>query len=450
MSVNKVRVDLNKLVPSPYSANKMSEEEFQKIVNAVREHGESALETVIVAPAPKRFWGKEVENPATGDRVFCDRDSYIVVSGWHRVLAAKKAGLKSIEAQVRNLSVEEIREWTFRYNLKGKNVGVIVFEQVKQMLNDMDAVKVAEIVGIDVRTVKAVGKAGNLHPKIRERILCLPDPTVVTVDNCIDIASFETLDYQNRVLDIILSGGGNVRQIVSRLLAAEEAEKRLNNVDDMTKKVVATKHDRGTVVSSYLLSSLLNFPQWMREDLVERLAGNKDYLVAAKIQETADEIARERSQLISSLPEPLKKVVDKHMDFLGIKHIIAVKSVDDLNLATTLLNEIVAKNLTGDEAQALAKSMASNVVRETKTFPLSSTQEVYDLLFECPYCKRDLELKAVIKLKPSHFVELTVREYAGEYVVERTVSADKSEEIVELNGVRLKVNYEEKTVEQVV
>ncbi|MEM3384783.1 MAG: hypothetical protein QXE78_04545 [Nitrososphaeria archaeon] len=45
-------------MPSPYSANKMSEEDFQKIVNAVREHGESALETVIVATAPKRFWGK--------------------------------------------------------------------------------------------------------------------------------------------------------------------------------------------------------------------------------------------------------------------------------------------------------------------------------------------------------------------------------------------------------
>ncbi|MGC8832263.1 MAG: ParB/RepB/Spo0J family partition protein [Thermoproteota archaeon] len=447
--MERARIPLDRMVPSPYSANVMTAVEFERLLKNVKERGEAAVEEVVVSPAPKELWGKEVVNPATGDRAFCDRGSYVVVSGWHRVKAARLAGLSSLEARVENLSMEEIRKWTFQYNVRGRNVGAAVFEQIKRMLEEgADAKTVAEIVGVSVHTVRAVGKAGKIHSSVREKIFHLPDPNLVTVEQCIDIASLETEECQSRLLDSIVAGTYS-KAAFRTLLTYEETQKRLKNVSEATGKVVRENLSRGRIVRDTVISAVEKYPVWMREDLMERVWNAKDYSLTAALAEAAKEISEGREKLINSLPEQLKNAVERYRDFLNSKHILAIKSMPTIDAAIALLNEIIADKLTGNEALDRAREISAELVLEPKIFPLSPEEEEHTCVIECPHCKHDVEVRVKFNLKPSAHAEISVRESSGEYDVERRYTGDVREEVFSFNGIKFKVDYEKKTVSQI-
>jgi len=95
MQIKDIPIEL--IEPNPWNARRLSRDDprFRSIVNAIQMDGE--LSSIpIVRPLPN--------------------GRYQMVGGWHRTLAAKEAGLKSIPCIVREMSEQRARELTLLLN----------------------------------------------------------------------------------------------------------------------------------------------------------------------------------------------------------------------------------------------------------------------------------------------------------------------------------------------
>jgi len=450
------RISLSLLVPSPFSANKMGEEDFLKLVENIKNYGEAAVEPIIVSPAPKELWNTNVVNPATGDTVYCREGMYVVVSGWHRSKAAKEAGLEEVPAFVAVMSLDDIRRWTFQYNIRGKNVGVIVFNHVKQMLaSGYDVKDVARVCGVSEETVRRIRspKVKEISSKVVEEIMALGDPGVVTVADCISIAQLNSEEDQLEVLKV-LREGGPWRDKCEQLLIWETHKSRISrsgNVDSSFVEAAREVYEKsGKLVPDNAVQVIASAPEWMKGDLVRELAGKRKYAVEAESQKIMKKLEEERAVLLKMLPEPVRKKVEEMGSWLSNRVLRAVLTLSDPNMMITLLNMVFERRLGEDDAVKAAEDMRRSIVPQLENeVILQPSSESYVYTIECRHCGNFNRIKVNFP-EGGGRAEVKVLEDVGHLVdvVERGAFDEKVEEefVLENFGVRIKVDYEKKTV----
>ena len=450
------RISLSLLVPSPFSANRMSSEDFLKLVANIKRYGEAAIEPIIVSPAPEELWNKDVTNPATGDIVYCREGMYVVVSGWHRVKAAKEAGLEEVPAFVAVMGLEEIRKWTFHYNIRGRNVGVLVFNHVKQLLDcGLEVKDVAEVCGVDediVRKIKS-SKVKAISSRVVEEILKLSDPGVLTVADCISIAQLSRVEDQLDVIELVRVGGP-WKSKCDQLILWETHQSRISRSGQVDSSVVEAAKEvferSGKLVPDNAVPVVASAPDWMKGDLVRELAGKRRYAVETESQKIMRKLEGEREMLLKMLPEPVREKVEEKGNSLSNNVLRVILSLSDQNMMITLLNRVLEERLSEEEAVKVAEDMRRNAAPQLeREIVLHPSSESYVYTVECRHCGNFNRIK-ISYPEGGGRVEVKVLEEVGQLVdvVERKAFDEKVEEefVLEDLGVRVKVDYVNKTV----
>ena len=150
------------------------------------------------------------------------------------------------------------------------------------------------------------------------------------------------------------------------------------------------------------------------------------------------------------LPEPVRKKVEEMGSWLSNRVLRAVLTLSDPNMMITLLNMVFERRLGEDDAVKAAEDMRRSIVPQLENeVILQPSSESYVYTIECRHCGNFNRIKVNFP-EGGGRAEVKVLEDVGHLVdvVERGAFDEKVEEefVLENFGVRIKVDYEKKTV----
>lgn len=141
-------LELSKIEPNVNQPRKnFDENAMAELVNSIRVHG--VISPIIVVP---RF------------------DGYMIIAGERRYRAAKKAGLRTIPAIVRDYTEKQIKEITLIENLQRENLNPIeTASAIKELMRDYNYTQeeVADRIGKSRPNVANLLRLLNLSPEVR-------------------------------------------------------------------------------------------------------------------------------------------------------------------------------------------------------------------------------------------------------------------------------------------
>lgn len=144
-------LELSKIEPNVNQPRKnFDENAMAELVNSIRIHG--VISPIIVVP---RF------------------DGYMIIAGERRYRAAKKAGLRTIPAIVRDYTEKQIKEITLIENLQRENLNPIeTATAIRELMNDYNYTQeaVADRIGKSRPNVANLLRLLNLSPEVRKLV----------------------------------------------------------------------------------------------------------------------------------------------------------------------------------------------------------------------------------------------------------------------------------------
>lgn len=206
-------IPVEKIFPSPFQPrlNFKEDENFEELVKSIEQKG--ILQPILVR---KR-----------------DEEHFECVAGERRLRAAKKAGLKTVPAIVKNFTDEEVLIIGLIENLQRKNLNPIEEALAYKTLSEKFGYtqeEVAEKIGKDRTTIANFIRLLKLPPLIQQDLL----EEKLTVGHAKALLSLESEEQQLHVRNLILEKGLSVREtekLVSKILQPQK-EKRISKSPD--------------------------------------------------------------------------------------------------------------------------------------------------------------------------------------------------------------------------
>lgn len=144
-------IEISKIEPNANQPRKnFDENAMAELVNSIRIHG-------VISPII----------------VVANYDKYMIIAGERRWRAAKKAGLRTIPAIVRDYTEKEIKEISLIENLQRENLNPIeTANAVKELMRDYNYTQeeVADRIGKSRPNVANILRLLNLSPEVRELV----------------------------------------------------------------------------------------------------------------------------------------------------------------------------------------------------------------------------------------------------------------------------------------
>ncbi len=197
-----VQIDLNDLRSNPYQPRKVfNEEKLNELTASIREYG--IIEPIIVKKSIK---------------------GYEIVAGERRSLAARKAGLETIPAIIREFSDEEMMSIAILENVQRENLNII--EEAMAYKNMIDIMHITQ--------EDLANKVGKSRSHITNILGILKLPKIVqdkVMSNELSMGharSLSKLEDDNKILDMtdaIIKNKMSVRELESAISEGEFAKK---------------------------------------------------------------------------------------------------------------------------------------------------------------------------------------------------------------------------------
>lgn len=204
-----VQVNLSELRSNPYQPRKVFDpERLDELTSSIKEYG--VIEPIIVKKSIK---------------------GYEIVAGERRSLAAKKAGLETIPAVIRDFSDEEMMSIALLENIQREDLNVI--EEAMAYKNMLEKLHLTQ-----EELSKKVGKSRSHITNILG-ILCLPKSVQdMVLSNKISMGHARSLSKLNNEDEII----NMANRVVNERLSVRELEDIISG-GNFEKKVVIKKHE---------------------------------------------------------------------------------------------------------------------------------------------------------------------------------------------------------------
>lgn len=205
-------ISVDRVFPSPFQPRMVfkEDEEFEKLVNSIKQKG--ILQPILVR---KR-----------------DEETFECIAGERRLRAAKKAGLETVPAIIKNLTDEEVLVIGLIENLQRKNLNPLEEALAYRTLSERFGYtqeEIAEKVGKDRTTVANFLRLLKLPLLIQQDLL----EERLTVGHAKALLALESEEQRLYVRDLILKRGLSVREtekVVSKILKPQK-EKKVKSLD---------------------------------------------------------------------------------------------------------------------------------------------------------------------------------------------------------------------------
>lgn len=205
-------ISVDKVFPSPFQPRITikEDEEFEELVSSIKQRG--ILQPILVR---KR-----------------DDETFECIAGERRLRAAKKAGLRTVPAIIKNLTDEEVLVIGLIENLQRKNLNPLEEALAYKTLSEKFGYtqeEIAEKVGKDRTTVANFLRLLKLPPLIQQDLL----EEKLTAGHAKALLALESEEQRLYVRDLILKKGLSVREtekVVSKILKPQK-EKKIKSLD---------------------------------------------------------------------------------------------------------------------------------------------------------------------------------------------------------------------------
>lgn len=205
------QIDLDRIAPNPRQPRTlMDEAALEELAASIREHG--ILQPLIVTRA------------ASGS-------GYTLVAGERRWRAARKAGLRTVPALVKETTPQQLLELALVENLQREDLNPLEEAAAYRQLIDEHGLtqeEAAQRVGKSRSAVANTLRLLNLPPEAKEALAS----GLITEGHARTLLSLSSLEEQRKLLAALISGGLTVRE-------AEESARRGSHRGPRTKKPVS-------------------------------------------------------------------------------------------------------------------------------------------------------------------------------------------------------------------
>ncbi len=223
-------INLERIEPNPYQPrDNAAEEELEELAESVRENG--ILQPVILTSSG---------------------EGYYLVAGERRWRAARKAGLETIPALVRDLDQDKMMELALIENIHRKDLNPLEEARAyRQLLEELDLTQ-AELssrLGRSRSSISNSLRLLKLPPEVQEYV----SRETLSAGQARTLAGFDSKDQQIRAAEKIIEENMSVREAekyISELKkSAEETEERedkeLLNIDRLSQKIKTEASEAG-------------------------------------------------------------------------------------------------------------------------------------------------------------------------------------------------------------
>ena len=205
-SINEV--ELNRIIANPDQPRRTFDEEaLEELTDSIREHG-------VISPITLR------KN---------EDDTYMIIAGERRYRAAKKAGLTTIPAYIKEAKDEQVMEWALIENVQREDLDAIEIALAYQRLMDeyqLTQERMAEKIGKKRATITNYLRLLKLPAEIQMGV----KDKKIDMGHARAILSSQSAEQQITIYHKILENGLSVRQVEALVNHAKSlAKERIQN-----------------------------------------------------------------------------------------------------------------------------------------------------------------------------------------------------------------------------
>ena len=446
-----MEVEISKLVPLPSSANMMDEKTFNILVERVKTEGIKVVEPIIVCRPPKEYIGRVLKNCATGDEVECRIDSYVVVDGWHRVAACKRAGISKIPA-VEIASDDVVADGFIANLVRGEICWPLFYRVYRRGEIGKSMEKISK-----VADVKCIAEAGEVSEKVIDYMVEAERRGTYKFSpkDILLVSKLSDPELQQEFASAIVSitNDQGKKELLKSFMLRENVKKTGLGVEGKVEKKIVDMLKRGELRSSRAVEAIAKSDVWVREELAEALKKRTDGEVDLVREKVVEEKARERDELIKALPDEARAKAEEYKSMLSVRALKAALKIPDPKQIIYFIEEVVQRGYSDSEAENAAEEILEQMrSAEKKVPPLTRATVLEDQVFyiKCPKCGEAIEAEIRFHRTGEPFAEIFVHEKVGEEVhVKASDWQEKKfeEQVVECGRrLRIKVDYISRTL----